>query len=127
MSLILGHKNRKLIRDIVIKDSGGATITPGANDVVRIKIGRVRQVPILDLDSAAASSNGSTVVKYPNDDDEVAYNRVSITQADMNLLEPGVYTFEVSLVDNAESQAIKHVDSQILVVRGVPLGDVGLT
>jgi hypothetical protein len=124
MSLILGHKKRKLIRDITIKDSAGDTVTPGTNDVVRIKIGRVRQVPILDLDSAAASANGSTVTK---NSPSTGVNRVAIHQDDMDQLSPGVYTFEVSLVDNADSQAIKHVDSQILFVRGVPLGDVGLT
>ena len=124
MSLILGHKNRKLIRDITIKDSAGATVTPGANDVVRIKVGRVRQVPILDLDSAAASANGSTVTK---NSPSAGINRVQIHQNDTNLLAPGIYTFEVSLVDNADGQAIKHVDSQILVIRGVPLGDVGLS
>lgn len=120
MSLILAQKKRKLIRDIVIKDSAGATVTPGANDVVRIKIGKVRQVPTLDLDSAAASANGSTIVKG-------ASNRVSIAQADMDLLQPGIYSFEVSLVDNADSQAIKFVDNQIMVVQATQLGDVGLT
>lgn len=122
MSLILAHKKRKLIRDITIKDADGATVTPGANDVVRIKVGRVRQAPILDLDSAAASSNGSTVAKNTPSSGS---NRVSIVQADMDLLSPGVYSFEVSLVDNADSQAIKHVDNQILVVQGTQLGDVG--
>lgn len=119
MSLILAQKKRKLIRDIVIKDSAGATVTPGTNDVVRIKIGKVRQVPILDLDSAAASTNGSTVTKG-------ASNRVSIVQADMALLDAGIYSFEVSLVDNADAQAIKFVDNQILVVQATQLGDVGL-
>ena len=120
MSLILAQKKRKLIRDIVIKDADGDTVTPGANDVVRIKIGRVRQAPILDLDSAAASANGSTITKG-------ASNRVQIVQADMDLLSPGVYSFEVSLVDNADARAIKHVDSQVMLVRGTQLGDIGLT
>ena len=124
MSLILGHKKRKLIRDVTIKDSAGATVIPGVNDVVRVKIGRVRQVPILDLDSAAASVNGSTVTKNFL---AAGVNRVEIEQADTDLLSPGVYTFEVSMVDNADAQAIKHVDAQILVMRPVPLGDVGLT
>lgn len=120
MSLILANKKRKLIRDIVIKGADGAVVTPGANDVVRIKVGRIRQVPILDLDSASASANGSTITKG-------ASNRVSIVQADMDLLPAGVYSFEVSLVDNADSQAIKHVDNQILVVQDTQLGDVGLS
>ena len=123
MSLILGHRKRKLIRDITINDSAGDAIVPGSNDTVRIKVGRIRQAPILDLDSAAASANGSTVTKNTPSS---GVNRVEISQTDMDIA-PGVYTFEVSLVDNADAQAIKHVDAQILVVRGVPLGDVGLT
>jgi hypothetical protein len=124
MSLILGHKKRKLIRDIVIKDADGETVAPGVNDVVRVKVGRIRQTPILDLDSAAASSNGSTILKNTP---SAGSNRVSIVQADMDLLSPGVYSFEVSLADNADSQAIKHVDNQILVVQGTQLGDVGMS
>lgn len=124
MSLILGHKKRKLIRDIVIKDADGETVAPGVNDVVRVKVGRIRQTPILDLDSAAASSNGSTISKNTP---SAGSNRVSIVQADMDLLSPGVYSFEVSLADNADSQAIKHVDNQILVVQGTQLGDVGMS
>ena len=124
MSLILAQKKRKLIRDITIKDSAGDTVTPGANDVVRIKIGKARQIPSLDLDSAAASTNGSTVSKNTP---TAGSNRVEVVQADMDTLAPGIYSFEVSLVDNADAQAIKFVDNQILVVQGTQLGDVGLT
>ena len=122
MTLILGHKARKLIRDITIKDGDGETVTPGVNDVVRIKVGKTTEAPLLDLDSAAASANGSTVSKNTPTS---GVNRVEITQTDMGLLEPGVYSFEVSLVDNADAQAIKHVDNQIMVVQGVMTGDVG--
>lgn len=124
MTLILAQKKRKLIRDIVIKDVNDATVVPGTHDVVRVKIGRQGSVPVLDLDSAAASANGSTVTK--NYGGSSGTNRVQITQADMDMFQPGVYTLEVSMVDNADSQAIKHVDSQVFVVQGVPLGDVGV-
>ena len=124
MSVILGQKNRKLTRDITIQDADGATVAPGVNDVVRIKIGRRRDPPILDLDSAAASANGSTVSKNTP---STGVNRVEIRQEDMNLLLPGIYTFEVSIVDNADAQAIKHVDFQIMIVQAPQLGDIGMT
>lgn len=124
MTLILAQKKRKLIRDITIKDSAGDTVLPGVNDVVRIKIGKIRQVPSLDLDSASASANGSRVTKNTP---SAGSNRVEVMQEDMDLLSPGIYSFEVSLVDNADDQAIKAVDNQILVVQGTQLGDVGLT
>jgi len=123
MSVVLGQKNRKLIRDITIKDADDGIITPGANDVVRIKVGRRGDAPLLDLDSAAASANGSTVSKNTP---SAGINRVQIDQVDMNLLAPGIYTFEVSLVDNADAQAIKHVDFQIMIVQAPQLGDIGM-
>jgi len=124
MTLIVGRKKRKLTRDITMTDSDSATVTPGANDVVRVKIGRAGQVPILDLDSAAASANGSTVTK---DTPSAGVNRLAVAAADMDLLSVGVYTLEVSLVDNADGGAIKHVEHQVFVVQQVMLGDVGLS
>jgi hypothetical protein len=123
MSLILGFQGRKLIRDITIKDSALAVISPGTNDVVRIKIGRIGQTPLLDLDSAVASAGGSTIAKNTP---SAGINRVQISQVDMSTLKPGVYSFEVALVDNADAQAIKTVDHQIFVVRSTMAGDVGL-
>ena len=121
MTLIRAEKGRKLIRDITITDANSNTVTAGTNDVVRIKIGRRGQTPILDLDSAAASTNGSTVTKNSPSSGK---NRVAIVEADMNLLDPGVYTLEVALYDNADS-ALKHVDHQIFHVAETMLGDVG--
>lgn len=124
MSLILGHKKRKLIRDITIKDSDGVAVVPGANDTVRVKIGRTGQVPLLDLSSAAATANGSTITKNTPSS---GVNRVQIVQTDMDTLDAGVYSFEVILVDNADAQAAKHVDHQVLVVQGTMLGSVGIS
>jgi len=123
MSLILGHVKRKLIRDIVLQDADGSTVVPGVNDVVRVKVGRIGQTPLLDLDSAAPSANGSTISK---DTPSAGYNRVEIVQKDMETLSVGIYSFEVALVDNADAQAIKHVEHQILCVQGTQTGDVGI-
>lgn len=122
MTLILAHKGRKLVRDLTIKDADGESISPGANDVLRVKIGRRGAAPILDLDSAAPSANGSTITKNVSG----AKNRLEIDQDDMNLLEPGIYTLEFGLVDNADAQALKHVDHQVFAVQGTMTGDVGI-
>lgn len=121
MSLILAEQSRQLVRDLTIQDSAGSTITPGANDVVRVKIGRRGSAPILDLDSAAASDNGSTFAKNSPTSGK---SRLTIAAADMALLEPGVYSFEFGLYDNAAG-GMKHVDHQVMVVQGVMAGDVG--
>lgn len=122
MTLLIGNKKRKFVRDVTLKDASGATVAPGINDVVRVKVGRTRQAPLLDLDTTAASSNGSTVAKNTP---SAGVNRVSIVQADMDLLSPGIYSFEISLVDGSDGDSIKHVDNQILVVQATQLGDVG--
>ena len=124
MTLILAHKGRQLTRDLTMLDADGDMVSPGANDVVRVKVSRTGQTLILDLDSVEASANGSTVTKNTP---SAGVNRVKIVPADMSLLSAGVYSFELSLVDNADSQRIKHVDSQIMVVQDVPTGDVGMT
>lgn len=120
MTLILAHKNRKLTRDLTILDAAGATITPTANDVVRVKIGLRGRTPLLDLDSAAASANGSTVTK---DTPSSGVNRLQIVAADMNMT-PGTYTLELALYDGSDL-AIKHVDHQVFVVHDTMSGDVG--
>ena len=124
MTLTVGRKKRKVTRDITMTDVDGDTVSPGANDVVRVKIGRTGQIPVLDLDSAAASNNGSTITK---DTPSAGVNRLAVVEDDMDLLSVGVYTMEVSLVDNADSEAIKHVEHQVFVVQQVMLGDVGLS
>jgi hypothetical protein len=123
MTLIVARRGRKLTRDITMTDASSNTVTPGGNDVVRVKIGRPGSAPVLDLDSAAASANGSTVTK----NNTPGVNRLAVVESDMNLFSTGVYTAEVALVDNADGGAIKHVEHQVFVVQPVMLGDVGLT
>ncbi len=123
MTLILAQKKRKLTRDLTMKDSDGVTVIAGADDVVRVKIGYTGKSPLLDLDSIAASTWGSTISKNTPSS---GVNRVEVSQTDMNTLKPGVYVFEMSLVDGADSDAIKHVDHQIMVVQDTMTGDVGV-
>ena len=122
MTLISANKSRKLTRDLTILDVDLAAVVPGANDVVRVKIGLRGETPLLDLDSAAASANGSTITKNTPSS---GINRLEIVALDMGIT-PGVYTLELSLVDNADDGEIKHVDNQTFVVHDVMSGDVGL-
>ena len=122
MTLISANKSRKLTRDLTILDVDLVAVVPGANDVVRVKIGLRGEAPLLDLDSAAASANGSTITKNTPSS---GINRLEIVALDMGIT-PGVYTLELSLVDNADGAEIKHVDNQTFVVHDVMSGDVGL-
>ena len=120
MALLLAHKNRKFTRDLVMLDADGATVVPGDSDVARIKIGLRGETPVLDLDSATNSANGSSVsLNTPSS----GTTRLQILAADMAIT-PGVYTLEFAIYDNTDS-AIKHVDAQVFVVQNTMTGDVG--
>ena len=98
MALILAQQSRERTLDLQAKDEDGDVVSLGANDVVRVKIGRRRQTPILDLDSAANSANGSSITK---NSPSANFARVLIHEDDMALLEPGTYSFEFAIYDNA--------------------------
>ena len=117
MTLILAQKNRKLIRDVSIEDADGNTITVVAADTVQLKIGRSGKLPSLNVSSDAPTANGSQIELNHTP----GTHRVSIAAADMDLLEPGVYSFELSLVDSADDDAVKHVDYQVMVVQATQL------
>ena len=120
MTLILAQKNRKLVRDVQLTDANDSVIEIVEADTLRLKIGRSGQTPLIDLSSAAASDNGSTITINHSSDT----HRVSIAAADMDLLEHGVYSFELALVDSADGDAIKHVDYQVMVVQATQLGGI---
>lgn len=119
MTLILAHRNRKLTRDIQILDSIGDAFTIGSNDVVRVRIGKPGSAALLSIDSESTTISGSTIEKnVPTP----GTNRVQISEVDIGILPAGVYTFEVALIDGADGDAVKHVDHQVLAVKGVVAG-----
>lgn len=120
MDVIVAYKGRHLIEDISIYDADGGLVTISAGDVVRIKIGRIGADPELDLDSAAASANGSTTTRANP-------TRLTISQNDLADLTPGTRSIEVSIVDYNEGQIIKHAETGVFSVIGTPNGDVGIS
>lgn len=125
MTLLEAHQGRKWTKDLSILDANGDTITPGADDVVRVKIGRRAGnslTPLLDLDSVAASTNGSIVNKNSPSN---GTHRTEISVADMATLNPGTYTLELAFVDSTDGDAVKHVDHQVFHVGRTMGGDVG--
>jgi len=122
MSQITAYAGRYRRFTVTITDENGATVAFQAGDVVRVKIGRPGRAPLLDLDSVAASSNGSTVS---------AANpaTVKIRAADLvaGVIKPGAYTFEVLLVDANDSEQPKAAINGTFHVLPSPGGDTGLT
>jgi hypothetical protein len=113
---------------ISLYENDGTTVLQlAAGDVVRVKIGRGNDVPDLDLDSAAASPNGSSVT---------VDNLTTVPQVTLRLAQGdtddllGTYDVDVSVVDDSETtpaDAIKHAEQGCLYVLPTQAGDVGKT
>lgn len=115
MSLILAYKSRGVTKDITITTAGGAVITPGANDKLRVVIGREGKLGVdfadaeLVVTSDAATANGSSITKnYPSE----TKNRLRLDASDLNF-EAGTYTLFVEYFDNADAQEWKNVSRQV--------------
>lgn len=113
------------------EDDGSTSISLAADDHVRVKIfRRDGATPDLDLDSVAATANGSSVTIDARGTDPVASVTVRLAQDDTSGLNLGPYSYEVSVVDNSESSpadAIKHAETGVLNVLPAGGGDVGVS
>ncbi len=104
---------------VTVFDPNDDQVTFRTEDVMRLKVGRVGGAPILDFDSNAATSNGSSVA-------DANPCNVRLAQGDLNLLEPGIYTIEVGIVDDSDADKFKHAQTGILSLVDTMLGDTGL-
>lgn len=118
--LLTAYRGRWKCFTLTVTDANGANVVFAAGDVIRVKIGRSRgDVPVLDMDSAAASANGSTLTAA----NPTTFNLVP---ADATLFTAGSYDIEVAIVDDTDSDYIKHAITGVFVVHDTQLGDVGL-
>ena len=115
---IVTYKKRAGCETITITDNAGNNVALAATDQIRLKIGRAGEAPILDLSSNAPSSNGSTVAKANP-------CAVRLDQEDLDF-SPGVYDVEVSVVDDSDSDAIKHANKGSFILHNTQLGSVSL-
>src|SRR3990167_3451451 len=105
MALIYAEKNRGKTKDLTIQDGAGATIIPGANDKLRIVIGREGKLGTdfadaqLVVTSDAATANGSTLTKNSPTSGK---NRMRLDASDLDF-EAGVYTLFFDYLDVADS------------------------
>jgi len=108
MTLVLGQRERGLTRNVQVLDAAGDVITPGVNDLVRVRIGRQGQPDVLSVTSGSPTVAGSKVTKG-------ATNVVRLDADDLNF-PPGTYTFFVEYFDNADAREWKEVDRECLVL-----------
>lgn len=101
---------------ITIGEADADDATVASNDVVRFKVGRSNETPLVDIGSNAATANGSTAT---------AANPtvVSLEAADLTF-PAGIYDCEVSIYDTSET-AIKKAERGVFVLRESMGGTVG--
>jgi hypothetical protein len=114
MTLIYAYKNLGITRDLVILDSASAAITPGANDKIRVIIGRTHEAPLITIASNAATANGSYLLKG-------ASNRLRVDASDLETLDPGTYNLFFDYFDSADASEWKKVSNQVIHVEESPL------
>jgi len=111
MSLIHCYQNREETRDIVLIDSAGDAITPGDNDIIRVRIGysgTLDTTPKLTVLSSEATANGSSFTK---NSPSSTHNRLVLKAADLGF-SAGIYTAAFDIYDNA-SGGWKNVSRQV--------------
>jgi len=118
--LVTVYKGRTRDFTLTVRNVDGDIVPFSSGDVMRLKIGRVGSIPLLDLDSAAVSSNGSSIqASNPSS--------VSLAQEDLDLLEAGIYTVEVGIVDDSDSDKFKHAETGVFSLIETMLGERALT
>ena len=116
--LVTAYRKRTCSFTVTVSDAvGGAVVF--SDDVMRIKIGRSGETPLLDLDNVVASANGSTV-------SAANPTTVRLDQDDLDIT-PGILDFEVGLVDDQDSNAFKHSEKGVIAVHNTMTGDIGTT
>lgn len=116
---ITAYRNRTSIRTITITDADGDNVVIAETDVVRVKIGRGGEVPLLDLDGVETTSNGSGCTNANP-------TTLTLDNDDMTMV-AGIYDIEVMVVDDSDRDSPKQAENGVFTVLETQLGDVWLT
>lgn len=124
---LTAHINRTIIFAGSLKTAAGLPAALASQDVLRIKIGRPNQQPILDLSTGAPSANGSTlIVTSLGDADNAATFQLRLVAADTMLFSQSGFTVEVLLVDSSDDFATKEIDRGTITFQATMTGAVGV-
>jgi len=118
---IVHQIGRTCDRAFTITDAAGDNVVIASGDVVRIKIGRNGETPIIDLDSNSPTVNGSSCTAANP-------STVRLHQDDLNRTDfkPGIYTIEVLVIDDSDSDIAKHAGNHVLVLEDTQQGSVAV-
>lgn len=119
MAIRTVRKGRDCTFTVTIYETSGDEYTYASGDVIRVKIGRSGQTPILDLSSKAATANGSNITQ----DNPCT---VVLRAADTELLPVMVLELEVVVVDDSDKDKVLHADDHIINVLDRQGGEVSV-
>lgn len=112
---LVADRNRFNQFSITLGEADGDDVTVASNDIVRAKIGRLGDTPLLEVESDEETDNDSSIT---------AANPtvLSIEGEDLTFV-AGVYEIEISIWDTSE-QRIKKVERGVFVLRDSMGGDI---
>jgi len=119
MTMIHAYKCRGLTKDLTIQDANGDTITPGADDTLRVMIGREGDLGVdganaeLRVVSTAATANGSSLIKGGGG--TAVIHRLRLDASDL-AFSAGTYTFFFDYYDAEDANEWKNIDRQVFVL-----------
>jgi hypothetical protein len=118
---VIHQIGRTCDRAFTITDAADVDVVLASGDTVRVKVGRQGQTPIIDLDSNAPTANGSSCTAANP-------STVRLHQDDLNRTDfvPGVYTLEVLVIDDSDSDIAKHAGNHVLILEDTPQGSVAV-
>ena len=114
MTLIYGYQHRGFTLGLVIRNASEEVVTPGANDRVRVIIGREEEISAVGevvtgekfvVVSGTPTAAGSRITLG-------ASNQLRIDASDLGF-EPGTWTLYVDYFDNADAAEWKNVERQV--------------
>lgn len=114
---ITAYRRRTTRHEITLTTASGSLVTINADDVIRLKVGNDDATPLLDLDSAGASGNGSSLTRANPTEFRFA-------QGDTDAIKPGTYNVEVAVYVPTDGGALKHAEKGVLTVIDTQGGDV---
>ena len=113
---VVADRLRKSTHEILIGEADGDDSSIAADDNVRVKIGQAGQTPLLEIESDAATANGSRCT---------AANPTVLTLAAADLsFQAGIYDIEALIVDTSDGDKPKKADQGIFHLRETFGGDV---
>ena len=120
MSIVItAYKDRGSDHTITILNTAGATYAFQTTDLIRLKIGNAPDAPLLDLTNVVPATLTSFMSPRANP------CTLTLAQADLAVITPGIYDLEIGVVDDSDSDRFKHADKGIFVLLDTQAGVVG--